>query len=113
MSHRNAVAILGGVRIPFARHNTAYVTSSNLEMLRFTFSALVQRFGLSGERLGEVVAGAVLKHSRDFNVTRFRSGAANTVLRFAAGVCGFAAGGDWHWQQNRTRANRVGYCRRG
>lgn len=70
MTQRNAVAILGGVRIPFARHNTAYATTSSLEMLGFTLSALVQRFGLSGERLGEVVAGAVLKHTRDFNLAR-------------------------------------------
>ncbi|MBF4161018.1 acetyl-CoA C-acetyltransferase [Nocardioides acrostichi] len=64
------VAIIGGNRIPFARSNTAYATASNQEMLTATIDGLVDRFGLQGERLGEVVAGAVLKHSRDFNLTR-------------------------------------------
>src|SRR5690349_14539352 len=64
------VAVLGGNRIPFARSNTAYATASNQEMLTAAIDGLVARFGLEGERLGEVVAGAVLKHSRDFNLTR-------------------------------------------
>ena len=64
------VAVLGGNRIPFARSNTAYATASNQEMLTAALDGLVARFGLEGRRLGEVVAGAVLKHSRDFNLTR-------------------------------------------
>jgi acetyl-CoA C-acetyltransferase len=64
------VAVLGGNRIPFARSNTVYATASNQEMLTAAIDGLVARFGLEGERLGEVVAGAVLKHSRDFNLTR-------------------------------------------
>src|SRR5687767_15809090 len=64
------VAVLGGNRIPFARSNTAYATASNQEMLTAAIDGAVTRFGLEGERLGEVVAGAVLKHSRDFNLTR-------------------------------------------
>ena len=64
------IGILGGVRIPFARQNTQYAASSNLDMLAATLAAVVQRFGLQGERLGEVAAGAVLKHTRDFNLTR-------------------------------------------
>ena len=64
------VAVLGGNRIPFARSNTAYATSSNQDMLTATIDGLVARYGLEGQRLGEVVAGAVLKHSRDFNLTR-------------------------------------------
>jgi acetyl-CoA C-acetyltransferase len=64
------VAIVGGNRIPFARSNTAYATASNQDMLTAAIDGLVSRFGLEGERLGEVVAGAVLKHSRDFNLTR-------------------------------------------
>src|ERR1700753_3931771 len=64
------VAVLGGNRIPFARSNTAYADASNQEMLIAALDGLVERFGLEGERLGEVVAGAVLKHSRDFNLTR-------------------------------------------
>jgi acetyl-CoA C-acetyltransferase len=64
------VAILGGDRIPFARSNGPYARASNQDMLTATLDGLVARFGLAGERAGEVVAGAVLKHSRDFNLTR-------------------------------------------
>ena len=70
MTHRTRVALLGGKRIPFARQNTAYVETSNFEMLTATLKALVQHFGLADQRLGEVAAGAVLKHTRDFNLTR-------------------------------------------
>ena len=64
------VAILGGNRIPFARAHGAYAKASNQDMLTAAIDGLVARHGLAGERLGEVVAGAVLKHSRDFNLTR-------------------------------------------
>ena len=64
------VAVVGGNRIPFARSNTVYAGVSNQEMLTAAIDGLVDRFDLHGERLGEVVAGAVLKHSRDFNLTR-------------------------------------------
>lgn len=64
------VAIIGGNRIPFVRSNTSYSTASNQEMLTAAIKGLVERFNLKGERLGEVVAGAVIKHSRDFNLTR-------------------------------------------
>src|ERR671921_2829975 len=64
------VAIVGGNRIPFARSNGPYAHASNQDMLTATLDGLVARFGLQGERLGEVVAGAVLKHPRDFNLTR-------------------------------------------
>ena len=64
------VAILGGARIPFARSNGAYATRSNSDMLTATLKAVVDKYQLHGERLGEVAAGAVLKHSRDFNLTR-------------------------------------------
>ena len=64
------VAILGGNRIPFARSNGAYFTASNSDMLTAALNGLVERFNLQGQRVGEVVAGAVLKHSRDFNLTR-------------------------------------------
>jgi acetyl-CoA C-acetyltransferase len=63
-------AILGGNRIPFARSGGAYADASNQDMLTAALDGLVARFGLQGERLGGVVAGAVLKHSRDFNLTR-------------------------------------------
>ena len=64
------VAIIGGNRIPFARSNGPYFTASNIDMFTATLNGLVERFNLQGQRLGEVVAGAVLKHSRDFNMTR-------------------------------------------
>ena len=70
MTQPRRVAIVGGNRIPFARSNTVYATASNQEMLTSALDGLVERFNLHGERLGEVVAGAVLKHSRDFNLTR-------------------------------------------
>jgi acetyl-CoA C-acetyltransferase len=63
-------AIIGGNRIPFARSNGAYSAASNQDMLTATLDGLVARMGLQGERVGEVVGGAVLKHSRDFNLTR-------------------------------------------
>ncbi len=69
-SHTRKVAVLGGNRIPFARSNTVYAGVSNQEMLTAAIDGLVDRFHLEGERIGEVVAGAVLKHSRDFNLAR-------------------------------------------
>ncbi|QSZ54273.1 acetyl-CoA C-acetyltransferase [Paenarthrobacter sp. AT5] len=62
--------IVGGNRIPFARSGGAYVKSSNQDMLTSALDGLIARFGLQEERMGEVAAGAVLKHSRDFNLTR-------------------------------------------
>ena len=64
------VAILGGNRIPFARSNSAYATASNQAMLTAALEGLVERYRLHGLRLGEVVAGTVLKHARDMNLTR-------------------------------------------
>ena len=64
------VAVLGGVRIPFARQNGPYAHASNQDMLTATLDALADKFGLDDELIGEVAAGAVLKHSRDFNLTR-------------------------------------------
>jgi acetyl-CoA C-acetyltransferase len=63
-------AIVGGNRIPFARSNAKYHEASNQDMLTATLDGLVARFGLQGKQVGEVVAGAVLKHARDFNLTR-------------------------------------------
>jgi len=64
------VAIVGGARIPFARANGAYNEASNQDMLTAALRALVERYGLKGERVGEVAAGAVIKHSRDWNLAR-------------------------------------------
>src|SRR5215216_2053246 len=64
------VAVLGGNRLPFARSNSVYADASNQEMLTAAIDGLATRFGIEGERLGEVVAGAVLKHARDFHLVR-------------------------------------------
>jgi acetyl-CoA C-acetyltransferase len=64
------VAVIGGRRIPFARQNGPYAQASNQDMLTAALDAVVEGFGVEGEILGEVAAGAVLKHSRDFNLTR-------------------------------------------
>jgi len=64
------VAIVGGARIPFARAMGAYAECSNQDMLTAVLKGVVDTFRLAGERLGDVGAGAVLKHPRDFNLTR-------------------------------------------
>ena len=70
MPSARPVAILGGVRIPFCRQNTAYADVGNLGMSVRTLGALVERFGLHGQQLGEVAMGAVIKHSSDWNLGR-------------------------------------------
>ncbi|GAA3322448.1 acetyl-CoA C-acetyltransferase [Paeniglutamicibacter sulfureus] len=62
--------VIGGNRIPFARSNGAYSRASNQDMLTAALDGLIARFGLQGQRLGAVAAGAVLKHSKDFNLVR-------------------------------------------
>jgi acetyl-CoA C-acetyltransferase len=64
------VAVIGGNRIPFARSDSAYAHASNQDMLTAALDGLVDRFGLQGERLGEVAGGAVLKHSHDRDLAR-------------------------------------------
>jgi len=70
MTQLRRVAIIGANRIPFARSNGPYATASNQAMLTAALEGLIERYNLHGLRLGEVAAGAVLKHSRDFNLTR-------------------------------------------
>jgi acetyl-CoA C-acetyltransferase len=70
MLHGRPVAVLGGVRIPFCRQHTAYADVGNLGMSVRTLGAVVEKFGLQGQVLGEVVMGAVLKHSSDWNLAR-------------------------------------------
>jgi acetyl-CoA C-acetyltransferase len=65
-----SVAIVGGVRIPFVRGNGAYAQVGNQEMLTATLRAMVERYGLQGQRLDDVAAGAVMKHSSQWNLTR-------------------------------------------
>jgi len=69
-SPKRRVAVLGGNRIPFARSDGAYAEASNQDMFTAVLDGLADRFGLSGERLDMVIGGAVLKHSRDFNLMR-------------------------------------------
>ena len=64
------VAIVGGTRIPFARSYGAYARQGNQELLVATLRALVEQYRLQGQRLGDVIGGAVIKHSRDFNLVR-------------------------------------------
>ncbi len=64
------VVIVGGLRIPFCRSNTSYAELSNLKMLSTVLNGMVEHFGLAGEHLGEVNAGAVISHSRDWNLAR-------------------------------------------
>jgi len=64
------VAVIGGVRIPFCRSNTFYADLSNLDMMTGALNALVDRFGLKGQHIDEVLGGAVVTHSKDFNLTR-------------------------------------------
>ena len=69
-SQPRRVAVIGGVRIPFARAHGAYAEVGNQEMLTASLSAVVERFRLRGERLGDVIAGAVTKHSSQWNLAR-------------------------------------------
>ncbi len=64
------VAIVGGSRIPFCRSNTVYADNSNLDMLSAALDGVVEKYNLEGEQLDEVMAGAVMTHSRDFNLAR-------------------------------------------
>ena len=64
------VAILGGARIPFCRAYTEYSSYSNFDMMSAVLQALVKKYGLKGEKLGDVSLGAVIKHSRDWNLAR-------------------------------------------
>src|SRR5262245_40767960 len=69
-SKARRVAVVGGIRIPFCRAHTAYARCSNQDMMTAVLQALVARYKLTGERLGDVSLGAVIKHSRDFNLAR-------------------------------------------
>jgi len=64
------IAVIGGSRIPFCRSNTMYSEKSNLDMLAAAIEGVIERFGLQGQQLDEVIAGAVTTHSRDFNLAR-------------------------------------------
>ncbi len=107
-------AVIGSNRIPFARSNTAYATASNQDILSFTLQGLVDRYDLPGMKLGEVAAGTVVKHSRDFNL--MREGALSTTLSKETPAydvqqaCAVRVSRPRpHRQQDRARANRRGH----
>ena len=105
-------AVVGGNRIPFARSGGPYARASNQDMLTATLDGLVARFGLAGQQVGEVVAGAVLKHSRDFNLTReavlgSQLVAGHPRLRHPAGLRHRPRGRRAGRQQDRPRADRL------
>ncbi len=111
------VAVLGGIRIPFARQNGPYARASNQDMLTATLDALIDKFDLQGETLGEVAAGAVLKHSRDFNLTRecvlgSKLAPETPGLRRPAGLRNRAGDDHPDRQQDRPGPDRVGHRRR-
>lgn len=64
------VAIVGGARIPFCRAFSGYLDETNMSMLTGALGGLADKFGLRGEKIDEVMAGAVQNHSRDFNLAR-------------------------------------------
>src|SRR5580698_9355996 len=64
------VAIIGYNRIPFARHNTAYASAGNIDMMTAALNGLIERYHLQGELLGEIAGGAVIKHSWQINMMR-------------------------------------------
>ncbi len=70
MQQPRSVVVVGGNRTPFAKAGGAYAAASNSDLLTAALDGLVARFGLAGHRLDDVAAGAVLKHARDFNLTR-------------------------------------------
>jgi len=70
MNGTRKVAIVGSARTPFARGHTAYADESNLSMLATALGGLADKFNLRGEKIDEVMAGAVINHSRDFNLAR-------------------------------------------
>ena len=91
------VAVLGGNRIPFARSDGAYANASNQDMFTAALGGLIDRFDLAGEKLGAVIGGAVLKHSRDFNLMR------ECVLRHPAGLRHRLAGHHRRCRRHRRR----------
>ncbi|MGI9261572.1 MAG: acetyl-CoA C-acetyltransferase, partial [Woeseiaceae bacterium] len=64
------VAVVGGTRIPFCRAHSVYTSSSNQDMMTATLEGLVSKYDLKGQKLGDVALGAVIKHSKDWNLAR-------------------------------------------
>src|SRR3978361_1678179 len=70
MAELRKIAIVGSARIPFCRAYTGYAEESNLSMLTAALTGVADKFGLRGEAVDEVLGGAVISHSRDFNAAR-------------------------------------------
>ena len=70
MAELRKIAIVGSARIPFTRGHTGYAEEGNLTMLGAALGGLADRYNLKGEKIDEVMAGAVIAHSRDFNLAR-------------------------------------------
>ena len=64
------VVIVGGLRIPFCRSNSSYASISNMKMLTTVLNGMVEKYALEGQHIGEVNAGAVINHSKDWNLAR-------------------------------------------
>ena len=64
------VGVIGGIRVPFCRSHTAYKHSTNLGMMTATLEALVNKYDLKDQVLGDVALGAVIHHSKDWNLAR-------------------------------------------
>ena len=116
-SQPRRVAVIGGARIPFARAHGAYASVGNQEMLTASLKAVVDKFALKGERLGDVVAGAVMKHSSQWNLARecaarLRALAGDARPRRAARLRHQPRGGDRRREQDRARPDRCRHRRR-
>ncbi len=83
MTELKRVAIVGSARIPFARGGTAYADETNLSMLADDPRGLADKYGLKGEKVDEVIAGAVINHSRDFNIAREAAARCGSVAAHA------------------------------
>ena len=92
MTELKRVAIVGSARIPFARGGTAYADETNLSMLGIVIAGLADKYGLKGEKIDEVMAGAVIGHSRDFNLAREASLDAGLSARTPATTVQMACG---------------------
>src|SRR5271156_2130381 len=107
MKHLRRIGIVGGARLPFARTNTEYLHKSNFDMLAATLKGIADRFGLSAEPLGEVAAGAVVKHTRDSNLTRDSVIAAGLHPQTPAYDVQQACGAAKHLSQYRAQTGRA------
>ncbi len=93
MSELRKIAIVGSTRIPFARGHTAYVEETNLSLMATTLRGLADKYGLKGEKIDEIIGGAVIGHSRDFNIAReaaldagFSPRTTGTTMQIACGT---------------------------